>query len=502
MNRPVESCRAVARTLSGLLRLVPLVVAAAGLAACGGGYGSSSPPPKQPPPPAARSTVTVGAISGFGSTTVNLNGVQFQTAGANINVDGQSGRVSDLHAGDVVQVKGHHDADTDEDMADAIDFHGNVQGPVGLIDTTTQTLVVLGQTVVVSANTSFDDDIAPASLSGLHVGDLVEVSGMVMADGSIAATRIEAKPAGSALLVVGTSSATDLAAKTLSINALLVDFSAAALADFPSAGPADGERIAVTGAVIEANGALQATRLELLTGEDMRDDQDDEARLEGLITRFGSASDFDVAGHPVTTSAATQFDGGTAADLAVNVHVEVEGTIDAAGVLQADKVRIARAADVRISAQVDAVDAVAGTLTLLGITVSVDGMTRFDEHQSQDDRTFGLGDVQVGQWLEVRGTQSGGAGTVTATRLERLEPQSQVRLMGAVKAVSAPNFTLLSATVTTSAATQFSGIDAASFFATAVGQVASVRGTWNGSTLAAASVQLGDDHEGDDGGDD
>lgn len=503
MKWPVESCRARARALLSLLRLAPLVAVTATLVACGGGYGSSSQPPKQPPPPAAKSTVTVGAITGFGSTTVNLSGMQFQAAGARISIDGKGAQAADLHSGDVVQVKGHHDSDTNEDVADEIDFHGNVQGPVSAIDGTAQTLVVLGQTIVVSANTSFDDNIAPASLGGVHVGDFVEVSGMIAADGSIAATRIEAKPAGSAFQVLGTTSATDSAAKTLNINALLVDFSGAALSGFASTGPADGELIAVTGTTIESNGALQATRLELLTSEDMRDDQDDAARLEGLITRFASAADFDVGGHPVTTSASTQFDGGTAADLALNVHVEVEGTIDAAGVLEADKVRMAKAADVRITAQVDAVDAGAGTLALLGIQVSIDAMTRFDVHQSQDDRSFSLAEVHVGQWLEVRGAQSGaGSNMVTAMRLERQEPQSQVRLMGPVNAVTAPNFILLSTTVATTATTQFSGIDPASFFATAVGRIVSVQGAWDGSTLTAGSVQLGDDHEGDDGGDD
>jgi cytoskeletal protein CcmA (bactofilin family) len=491
------------RNILTLLRVAPLVVVTATVVACGGGYGSSSQPPMQPPPPAAKSTVTVGAITGFGSTTVSLNGMQFQAGGASVSIDSKGAQVTDLHTGDMVQVKGHHDSDTDEDVADEIDFHGNVQGPVSAIDTTAQTLVVLGQTIVVSADTSFDDNIAPASLAGVHVSELVEVSGMVAADGSIAATRIAAKAAGSPFLVLGTTSATDSVAKTLNINALVVEFSGAALSGFASTGPADGELIAVTGTTIESNGALQATRLELLTSEDMRDDQDDAARVEGLITRFASASDFDVAGHPAATSASTQFDGGTAADLALDVHVEVEGTIDAAGVLEADEVRIAKAADVRITAQVDAVDAGAETLTLLGIQVSVDAMTRFDEHQSRDDRSFSLAEVQVGQWLEVRGAQSGaGSNMVTAMRLERQEPQSRVRLMGPVNAATAPNFTLLSTAVATTATTEFSGIDSGSFFATAVGRIVSVRGTWDGSTLTAGTVQLGDDHEGDDGGDD
>lgn len=505
MTRRVESGRAPARILRSILHLLTLAAVTAALVACGGGgYGSSSPPPGNPPPAAVRASVTVGAITGFGGSTVQLNGMQFQSGGASVSVDGKSAQTSDLHAGDVVQVRGHHDSGSGDDVADEIDFRGNVVGPVNSIDSVAQTLVVLGQTVVISADTSFDDDIQPAALSGVHVGDVVEVSGMRAADGSIHATRIEAKPAGSTFQVIGTASATDAAAKTLHINALVVDFAAAALSDFDSTGPADGELVEASGTLIEASGALQASQLENLTGQDLRDDQDDDARVQGLITRFASASDFDVDGHAVSTSASTVFEGGTAADLALNVQVEVEGTIDAGGVLVAEEVRIARPADVRLTAQVDAVDPTAGTLTMLGIQISVNAMTRFDDHGSQDDRTFDLGDVQVGQWLEIRGAQSGPASaSVTATRLDRQQPQSEVRLMGPVLATAAPDFTLLSASVATTSDTQFSGgLDPAEFFAHALGAVASVRGSWDGTTLTAQQVQLGDDHDGDDGGDD
>src|SRR5258707_8031317 len=101
---------------------------------------------------------------------------------------------------------------------------------------TTGTFVILGQKIAVSADTSFDDAISPASLATLKVGDVLEVSGMPAADGTIQATRIQREPAGSVLQVVGTAAATDSTAKTLKINALVVDFSTASLVDFASTG--------------------------------------------------------------------------------------------------------------------------------------------------------------------------------------------------------------------------------------------------------------------------
>ena len=169
--------------------------------------------------------------------------------------------------GDVIEVKGHHDGSSGKDVADAIEMHSNVVGPVTSVDVAGQALVVMGQSVTVSANTSFGKDITPASLAGIAVADVVRVSGLVAADGTIQATRIERRPAGTAFRVTGTASATDVTARTLRINALVVDFSAASLADFPASGPKDGDLVEADGNALGSAGELMATRLELRTGK-------------------------------------------------------------------------------------------------------------------------------------------------------------------------------------------------------------------------------------------
>src|SRR5437588_10208100 len=72
--------------------------------------------------------------------------------------------------------------------------------------------------------------------------------------------------------------------------------------------------------------------------EEAGDDRDMER--EGLITRFASATDFDVADKPVTTTSSTEYRNGTAADLALNVKVEVEGMLKSSNVLVASVVAI------------------------------------------------------------------------------------------------------------------------------------------------------------------
>jgi len=76
------------------------------------------------------------------------------------------------------------------------------------------TFVVLGQTVRVSGSTLFDDNIQPASIAGLQVGNIVEVSGFPNAAGEIVASRIQQEAAGSALEVKGIVQSLDMTAHT------------------------------------------------------------------------------------------------------------------------------------------------------------------------------------------------------------------------------------------------------------------------------------------------
>jgi cytoskeletal protein CcmA (bactofilin family) len=479
-------------------RVLPAVVLTAVVVACGGGYGgmgNSSAPPAASSGPAS---VSVGAITGFGS--VHLNGKKFQTTSASITVDGRAATQGDLHVGDVIEVKGHHDSTSNTDIADQIEMHSNVQGPVSSIDTLGQKLVVLGQTVLVSADTSFDSAISPASLAGIAAGDILEVSGLPAANGDIQATRIERKPAGTAFHAIGTAAATT-PGKTLKINALTVDLSRATLVDFPASGPQDGDLVEADGTTLGSAGELQATRLELRSGKELKADRDGGAEIEGVVTRFNSTADFDVGGRPVNAASSPAFEGGSASDLGLNVRVEVEGTIDANGVLVATKVRIERAPDIRILAQADAVDGKAGTVTLLGIQISVTAMTRFEDHGSQKVDTFSAANVNTGDWLEIRGTESpAGSNQVVASRLERREAQPNVAVAGAVKTATQPALTILSVAVATTAATQFSDASgaattAAAFFTGLTGRTAFVLGSWDGTTLMASKASLGENEE-------
>src|SRR6267142_1220391 len=150
------------------------------------------------PTPAA----AVGPITGFGS--VFVNGVEYVTSNAQILIDHQAGTEAQLHAGQVVTVKGTVNADGVTGTATEVSFDGDVQGPVTQVDLTNNTAVVLGQTVRVTGSTLFDDSLQPGDLTSLQNGSLfVEVSGFSNGAGEIVASRVDLKSAGSNLQVKG-----------------------------------------------------------------------------------------------------------------------------------------------------------------------------------------------------------------------------------------------------------------------------------------------------------
>ncbi len=429
------------------------------LTACGGGgdSGATQQPGNNPPAVGGigRSGIAVGPISTFGSIVVN--GVRYDTSSATFTINDEPGTEADLRVGQIVTVSGTIDDDGTgtTGTAQTVNFEDAVTGPVDSVDVPGSMFVVLGQTVLVGPDTSFDDSFADPSIGGIAVGQIVEVSGQFDANGNILATRIEPKPTGTQFEVHGTVSNLDSANLTFSLNNLVVDYSSATLDDFPGGQISDGDFVEAKGMMLGGAGELLATEVDF---ESILPNANagDRIEIEGFITRFASAQDFDVAGLPVTTTANTAFEGGSAADLGLNIKVEVEGDLDGNGVLVATKVDIRRAKAVRVTANADSVDASNNSLVVLGITVTVDALTRFEDKSSADVEPLTLADINAGDYLEIRGGEvPAGSGNILATIFEREDADPETSLQGFVESISDPSFTILGVTINTSASTVF-----------------------------------------------
>lgn len=135
--------------------------------------------------------VSRGAIDAIASITMNSKTYQ---ADDSTPVEGDDDlSFSDLRAGMVVMVEGGIDDDTGLLTATNIKVEEAVKGPVTQVMTANASLMVLHQTILMTAQTIVDNNIPSRNPANLAVNDLVEVHGNVLAGGVIEATFIEAK---------------------------------------------------------------------------------------------------------------------------------------------------------------------------------------------------------------------------------------------------------------------------------------------------------------------
>lgn len=370
-----------------------LAAAVASLVACGGGgdAGGTGVPnagapgaggnPTSPPPVASTGSVyAAGPITGFGSIIVN--GVRYDDSDAVVTDDEDRDGRGRLQLGMVVEIEGQQfDRSRGVGKAMRIRFGSAIVGPVSAVDAAAGTLLVLGQTVVVTDTTVFDDRL-DGDLAAL-LGSVTEVHAQYdAATGRYTARRIE--PAAGALLykLRGVVANLDPAAKTFTIGGELISYAALPAGDLP-ANLADGVTVRVRLLPAQVDGRWIAASVRY--GVRQVDDHDD-ALLRGAITAWTSATDFEVDGLAVDATNAAFPDG--RAGVVLGAMVEVEGRI-VDGVLIAGKVELdSRHAKDRhrneLHGTVGAIDRTQRTFKLRGVTVSFAGAVVYKDGTEAD----------------------------------------------------------------------------------------------------------------------
>lgn len=401
----------------------------------------------------ANSAKTSGSITGFGS--IFVNGIEFDTSGSTITIDGSAGSEADLKLGMVVNVSGDFDEATGSGTALTVEFNDSVQGPVTAIVTnpgvTEKSLSVLGVTVIAADGFTVFDQVSFATLA---VNDLLEISGFYDANGVLRATRIEKKSlftsGVSQVEIKGAISSVDTAAVTFVLGGYTVDYSGADVSELPSSGPA-------TGMLVEVKGTLTGTTIvasEVEQEDDFLNGDVDSVSIEGLITELNvaGADTFKVSGQLVDVSAASFVPSSLQTTLANNITVEVKGSLSG-GVLQASTV-VARSSKLEIRAPVLGVSGQTITLTLGGgqsVAFTVDTQTRFNDQTGSAVLT--LGGVHAGDYLVVRLVDTGSS--YLATEVTRDDPDHEV-IRGPVDSfVSGSHITLLGVTFSIDGDTEY-----------------------------------------------
>ncbi len=373
MNR-FES-KSLARHLPRAALAASLFASLAIVVGCGGGGGDAGTTGGGITPTGTTVVAyTQGTITGFGSVIVN--GVRFDDTAATVtDDDGTKKALSELRLGMRVEVdSGTVDKLSATAKAVAMRFGGLVTGPVSAVNTTANTITVLGQVVDVTATTVFDDSLA-AGLSAVAVGAVIEVHGLRdAATGHIVATRVEPESAVTAYKLRGSVASLDTTAKTFSIGGAAISY--AGVATVPTT-LANGVSLRVTLGTAAVAGVWQATSLGVKAA---RTDSLAEAHVRGAISAFTSSTSFTVDGLVVDATKASFPDGTTG--LALGAQVSVEGTLTN-GVLVAAKVELeSRHTDddsrrVELHGAITAVDTAAKTFVLRGVTVSYAGTVAY-----------------------------------------------------------------------------------------------------------------------------
>lgn len=397
-----------------------------------------------------------GAINGFGS--VFVNGVEFETDGAEILVNGKSVGEDALGLGMLVVVTGSVNDDGMRGTATRIVFDDDVQGPVEATlpaaDGDSMLVTVLGTEVIAERTATVFEGVTFATLA---VGDLIEVSGFPDSQGRLRATRIEKKDtfqAGvSQIGIKGVVS--NLAGTEFLLGAYTVNFSGADLGEVPGGALVDGMQVEVEGTLDPQALRISASRIEEESGSGSAFNNNGDVNVQGVVTDFVSSANMRVNDVAVDASNAVL----SPSDLVLGngMIIEAEGLWEN-GILKASRVE-GRRGRVEIEAAVASVDSIARTLTMQlqggTINVLVDSRTMLDD-DTDEQRRLTLADIRPGDFLELEALgQSVG---FVATRINRDKPDDEV-LQGTLdKFVAGDSVTVLGITYGTAGA-QFKSLD-------------------------------------------
>ncbi len=432
------------------------------------------------------SSTTSGVITGFGS--VYINGVEYETTNATIRVEDSLATESALAMGMVVTLQGSVNSDGMTGTATSISYDDNVEGIVlantiaidGKID-------VMGQMINVSADMAFESHVPGITMPEEIVpGNVIEVSGYTAGDGMIFGTRIEVKSAtytpGEEIEVKGKVSGAT--ATSFMIGTLNIDYSTATL-DGLTAPIADGTYVEAKS--IEAIDTLTMTMVAFKVeaeDDDMDDSEGSEVEIEGVVTTPVTDNTFMLNSTIVRYNSDTEFEDGTAADIVMDAKMEVEGTYNAANELVAEEIEFRKGSEIEVDAFIDAIGT--DSVTVFGKSFTVDNFTAKDDDSDSDVFYFDLGDLAIGDRIELRGYFDDATSSYIATRLVRNnDDSSELEIEGPVDAdVIAGVTTSLSmfgVTVDISAITLTGNI--------AAGASVEFKGSYDGSQFIATSIE-------------
>ena len=325
--------------------------------------------------------VSTGKVTRKRQDSVTVNGIAFDVSGASINLDGKNGTADDIKLGQVVSIKANYNEDGTATASQLV-YDDSLQGPVDSVNVAANSLVVLGQTILVDNETLLEG----LELATLQAGQIVEISGLANAQGQWQASFIGLSDQTlTEFDVAGTISELNTGATTFKINGLLVDYSQVGELDYV-------QQIISDGALVDLYGTMDTTDVgepvliaqEIESEEAFMADDGDLLEIEGFISSALVDGQFEVAGLKVKVNNNTFFDIGDASLLKVDASIEIEGTVNEDGSINALYIFVEPDDEIEVAAIIEAIDLENNTVTVLGKTFHINESTWIADDDMED----------------------------------------------------------------------------------------------------------------------
>jgi hypothetical protein len=176
--------------------------------------------------------------------------------------------------------------------------------------------------------------------------------------------------------------------------------------------------------------------------DDMDESEGSEVEIEGVVTSIISDSLFMLNDKMVRHDSNTEFEDGTASDIIVGAKMEVEGTYNADNELVTEEIEFRKGTEIEADGYIDAIGT--DTVTVFGKTFTVDNFTAKDDDSDSDVFYFDLGDLAVGDRIELHGYFDDATSSLIATSMVRHnDDSSELEIEGPVDAAVAAGATSL-----------------------------------------------------------
>jgi hypothetical protein len=364
--------------------------------------------------------ITMGRITNFGS--IFVNGVRFDVDNATFIRDKSSSlqKQTDFSVGEFVVIKGSIDADGINGIATEVSYSDILKGEITNTSTDGVSLEILGQLVHTNSLTVLH---GVSQLSELQVGNIVEVSGVLGAKGHIIATHLKLRQNNftegvSINILKGTISNSDTTTQQFEIQGVVIEYSNALLENYAGHEIHNDQYVEVESKTAITGNTLTASTLRLINEEhDLANHHT--ANVEGLISRYVSAIDFDINGLPVTTTTETRYNNGNVNYLNENVFIKLKGTVQTTGVLIAENISFeTQQAITEVEGAIQAIDLIANEITLATYTIIINNSTLMIDENNHNGTAFSLNDLSLGEHLSIKGIVLSD-GKLLASKLEK-----------------------------------------------------------------------------------